>query len=228
MSRWFFYITYMASYLGARRWRFTLLAVVGAGAIGWARWKGWIPDAEVRPHLSPPATTGSKSAKPVIWSEWRDCTLVENRANDGDSFLVRHDGVEHTVRLYFADSPEKYRNQYNQKRLAEQGRYFGGLTEDETIQIGEAARDFSLERLRLAPFRILTRNEKVFDSGRIYAFVAVAEGDLAELLVGHGLARIYTKGENRPGGPASLSEKQHLLGMERRAREARTGGWRTR
>ena len=145
--------------------------------------------------------------------------------NDGDSFEMLHLGKRFTLRLYFADCPEKYRHQYNKERLAEQGRYFGGLTENETIFIGEAARDYSLELLRQGPFTVISRWERVFDTERFYAFVTTEQGDLAELLVGKGLARIHTKGENRPDGSSKAAEKQRLLGLERKAKTARTGAW---
>ena len=57
---------------------------------------------------------------------------------------LRSDFILPTVR-------RKTRHQYNGPRLAEQGQYFGGLTEAETVAVGEEARDFSLGLLRAAP-----------------------------------------------------------------------------
>ncbi len=150
---------------------------------------------------------------------------MEERSNDGDSFLVTQGGQNHTLRLYFADCPEKHRHQYNGQRIAEQGRYFGGLSEEQTVGAGEAARDFSLGLLRKAPFNVLTRWERVYNSERFYGFVTTAEGDLAEGLVARGLARIYTKGENRPQGRTSSEEKARLSELERTARQAKLGAW---
>ncbi len=216
----------------APRWRYTLLAILLAGMGAWARWKGWLPEesAGVRDGASRPSAPGRPQA-PVRsgkWEEWQGCTLVEDRGNDGDSFLVRHEGADYTLRLYFADCPEKHRHQYNGDRLAEQGRYFGGLTEGETVAMGEAAREFTLTRLRAAPFRVQTRGETVFESERLYAFVTTEEGDLAGLLIRHGLARIFTKGESRPGGASASAEKQRLQGFERQARATKQGAWRLR
>lgn len=214
--------------------RLPLLALVLAGAIAFAQWKGWWPkDAGksaasgpvVRPPERPAGTAMPNSRKIGTWEEWQGCTLIEDRGNDGDSFRVRQAGTDHILRLYFADCPEKYRNQYNKDRISEQGRYFGGLTEEETLEVGESARDFSLGCLREAPFTVLTRSEQVFESGRYYAFVTTRQGDLAELLVGKGLARIHTKGDSRPRGASSAQAKQRLLAIERKARTAKVGGW---
>lgn len=206
-------------------------------AVAVARWKGWIPQegagrprAEEAGRPAPagrPAAADSATTARVggAWEELAGCRLVEDRGNDGDSFVVEHQGRRHTLRLYFADCPEKYRHQYNGDRLADQGRYFGGLSEGETVGVGEEARDFALERLRAGGFAVLTRWEPVFDSERYYAFVGVPQGDLGELLVREGLARIYTKGENRPRGASAAAEKQRLQGLEGEARRARRGGW---
>ena len=215
--------------------RYTLLAILVAVALAWARWKGWIPQEEAKPPRSEqagrpaPQTSPAPRANPApvtgAWEEWADCSLVEDRGNDGDSFVVQHQGQRRTLRLYFADCPEKYRHQYNGDRLADQGRYFGGLSEAETVSLGEEARDFALDRLRTGKFTVQTRWEQVFDSERYYAFVRLPQGDLGQLLVQEGLARIYTKGENRPQGTSAAAEKQRLQALEREARQARRGGW---
>ena len=226
----------MASRSAPANWRFTLLALAIAGLIGFAQWKGWLPEdarksspresgAVVRPPTRPDADASPGSRKIGAWEELQGCTLVEDRGNDGDSFIVRHDGTDRTLRLYFADCPEKYRHQFNKDRIADQGRYFGGLTEIETIGIGEDARDFSLDLLRSAPFIVVTRWERVFDSERFYAFVTVKQGELIELLVSKGLARLHTKGGDRPGGSSLASAHQRLAGIERAAKAGTAGAW---
>jgi len=156
--------------------------------------------------------------------------LAEARNNDGDSFLVRHGDQTHEFRLYFADCPEKYRHQHNGDRIAEQGAYFGGLGEQETLRVGGEARDFTLDLLRGSPFTLLTKWEKVYDSGRYYALVRVrdAEGNeayLHELLVARGLARIHTKGIDLPEGTPWRKQKARLAEMEKKARAEMLGGW---
>ncbi len=222
--------------------RRTLLTLLMLGFIGYAQWKGWLPGSGSYPDKTtpppviipgrpkPPGPTTAESGRHRAgdWEELQGCTLVEDRSNDGDSFVVRHGTTEFLMRLYFVDCPEKTRHQYNGPRLASQGQYFGGLTEAETLEVGGDARDFTLGLLRAAPFRVLTRWEKVFDSDRIYAFVTVESGDLAELLIKAGLARIYTKGENRPGGKVAKAGKQQLMALERQAKAAKQGAWRMR
>ena len=38
------------------------------------------------------------------WQTIRNCRLIENESNDGDSFHVKADGKEHIFRLYFVDT----------------------------------------------------------------------------------------------------------------------------
>ena len=167
---------------------------------------------------TPPPSTGK-------WQTLEGCLLVEDKGNDGDSFVLRHGDSEYTFRLYFVDCPEKYRHQWNGDRLAEQGRYFGGLSEEETIAVGEAARDFSLGLLRKGPVTVFTRWEPVYDSERRYAFVTADGRDLAAALVSRGLARIHTKGAKRPGGTSEREEQSRLHALERTAKNQRLGAW---
>ena len=83
-------------------------------------------------------------------------------------------------------------------------------------------------RILISAFRVLTRWESVFDSGRYYAFITTEQGDLADLLVERGLARIHTKGNSRPGGATFAQERNRLLGIKRKARKAKVGEWEER
>lgn len=184
------------------------------------------PDVHPRnPSSREPATGDSRNGAAGTWTTLGGCRLVEHRDNDGDSFVLEHGGEQITYRLYFADCPEKRRHQYNGERIAEQGRYFGGLSEAGTIAIGEEARDFALGLLREGPVAVLTRGEKVYDSDRRYAFVTAGGQDLAEALIGRGLARIHTKGVSRPGGLSGSDEYNRLLQLERQAKSRHAGGW---
>jgi hypothetical protein len=40
------------------------------------------------------------------WQTLRNCRLIENESNDGDSFHVETNGKEYILRLYFVDAPE--------------------------------------------------------------------------------------------------------------------------
>ncbi len=158
------------------------------------------------------------------------CVLADGRNNDGDSFLIGHGDKTYEMRLYYADCPEKRRHQYNGERIAEQGAYFGGLSERDTTRIGEEARDFTLDLLSKNPFTVYTKWEEVYDSGRFYAFIRVRGADgkeayLHELLVARGLARIHTKGIPLLDGTPWKTQKSHLATLEKKARAEKLGGW---
>jgi endonuclease YncB( thermonuclease family) len=180
-----------------------------------------------RPGPRPPRAEPGRSAE---WVRLDNPSPAGDPADDGDSFVVVHAGGRSTLRLYFIDCPEKRRHQFNGPRLADQGAYFGGLTESETIRIGRDARDFTLGLLRSGPVTVFTRWERVFDDDRHYAHVEVTGPDgsrrwLAELLVENGLGRIYTKGEDLPDGTPAKRFAHHLRSLEKSARLARRGGW---
>lgn len=40
------------------------------------------------------------------WVTVKNCRLLENASNDGDSFHVKADGEEYLFRLYHVDTPE--------------------------------------------------------------------------------------------------------------------------
>ncbi len=170
------------------------------------------------------------------FTRYDDCTLVKQRINDGDSFQVRMpDGDLRVLRLYFVDAPESAVKRYadgnsNEKRIAHQGDYFAGLSQAATVRIGQEAKSWVTKLLtEVPPFTVHTRNEQVYQSGRIYALLSVRTGGeerwLHELLVEEGLARIYTQGTNLPDGTPSGAQLIRLHGLEKRARQARMGAW---
>ncbi|MGI9241431.1 MAG: thermonuclease family protein [Verrucomicrobiales bacterium] len=151
--------------------------------------------------------------------------LVDHGANDGDSFHVRHGGDEFVFRLYYVDCPEKDGRRFSE-RLAEQGAYFGGLAVDEVVELGLEAEAFVEGLLRARKFTVATRWEKVYDSGRYYAFVRVDGKPLSELLVERGFARIHTRGVDLPEGKKFESYREDLGKLESRAKAEGLGGWR--
>lgn len=152
--------------------------------------------------------------------------LVEDPDNDGDSFRIRYRDQEHVFRLYFADCPEKRRHAFNGERLQEQGRYFGGLTEYETVFMGEQAQAFTRELLRTQSFTLYTKWQAVFTQERHYTFVVFVDGeDLSEKLVRAGLARIHTTGTTLPDGRQSSLYERQLRQHEAAAKSARRGAW---
>jgi len=153
--------------------------------------------------------------------------LIDHGTNDGDSFHMEYSGEEYIFRLYYVDCPEKTSHRYK-TRLAEQGEYFGGLPELEVVKLGLEAKDYVEHLLEEKEFVIYTRWEKVFNSGRFFAFVEIEGRLLSEILVEQGLARIYTGGVNLPDGKKFSEQRDELRDIERRAKAARVGGWRAR
>ena len=181
------------------------------------------------PSPSKTAQTPSKSKGNTIggFETLVGCRLHEDRNNDGDSFKVAHQGEIMELRLYFVDAPEKRLHQYNGERLDHQGRYFGNLTREKTIAIGQQAKAHTERLLTSRPFRVVTRWQPVFESGRYYAFIFFEDTgeELSESLVREGLARIYTEGTNLPDGRKKADFEKHLKKLELDAKKAKRGGW---
>lgn len=157
-------------------------------------------------------------AKP--WEILEHCRVVEHWGNDGDSFRVRHRGEQFIVRLYFVDTPET--DSRYPGRLQEQADYFG-ISGKEVLEIGKRAQEFTLNLLEQR-FCIRTRWQGVFGgerAARKYGMVLTRQGDLAELLVANGLARIHGVSVRGEG-----SEKiQRLKKLEERAKAQKKGAW---
>lgn len=158
------------------------------------------------------------------WLEWKDCQLAENDSNDGDSFHVKAGGKRYILRLYLVDAPES--DAGFPERVAEQGKYFG-ISPAQSVQLGEAAAKFVGEKLS-KPFAVRTSKQNAMGrskSPRFYAFVQTSEGDLGEMLVANGLARVHGVA---PGASESLSPKAmkgNLRRLEAQAKRLKVGGW---
>ena len=64
------------------------------------------------------------------------CKLVESRANDGNTFRIRHRDNEYVFRLYFVDSPETTTN--NTDLIQAQTRYFNYIGEEQLLETSRA------------------------------------------------------------------------------------------
>jgi len=130
--------------------------------------------------------------------------LVNNPANDGDSFFVEADGKTYHVRLYFVDCPEtSTSSKSDAQRVREQARYFGLSPATRIIHFGNEAKTF-IERILTKPFTVHTAFASALGrsaKGRVYVFIITADGDgLASLLVKNGLARTHDIGRKTPNG----------------------------
>ena len=154
----------------------------------------------------------------------KDCRLIANPANDGDSFHVSAGDKEYLFRLYFVDAPET--DAMVPGRLVEQAKYFG-ITVPQAIEVGQAAKEFVRERLS-APFTVFTHMSGAMGQSRLerfYAFVQTKDGDLGEQLVRNGLARPYGFKAAPPGLKSSRIEVEKLQQLEDEAKREKIGAW---
>ena len=197
-----------------KSWFWSLLALI---AIGFQVWR----DIQDGPQHSP----ARHSVK--VFEVIPNARLHPHADNDGDSFHLDHNGQARVFRLYFADCPEKKRHHLNGDRIAEQGRYFDGLSEARTVAIGQQAQAFTQQLLSTRPFTVYTKWQSVYNSGRHYAFILFPDGeDLSAKLIREGLARIHTSGTTLPDGRTTSRYEGQLRQLESEARAAGRGGWR--
>lgn len=158
------------------------------------------------------------------WVTLKNCRLVSNPANDGDSFHVVADGKQYLFRLYFVDAPEV--ETLFPDRVREQGMYFG-ISDAAVIQYGKEARTFTRDFLK-EPFTVRTRMQNARGMSKMERFFATVEcggKDLGEALVRNGLGRAFGAGANVPDGPSERKEWAALDALEKTARGLRIGAW---
>ncbi len=160
------------------------------------------------------------------WETIRNCRLMDNVSNDGDSFHVKADGEERIFRLYFADTPEAESGGYVTERVTEQAKEFG-ITEEESVEMGKKATAFTRSVLS-RPFKVTTRGQNAMGASQLkreYAFIETADGeDLAEMLISRGLARSFGEDAAPPGESASALRSKYDR-LEAKARRERVGAW---
>jgi len=155
--------------------------------------------------------------------------LINDPANDGDSFLVEANGKSFHVRLYFVDCPETlFASKSDAQRVREQTRYFGLSDAARTIHFGNEAKTF-VDHVLAKPFTVHTALASALgrsSKGRVYGFITTADGnDLATLLVKNGLARTYGMGRETPDGIARNEMIERLRDFEISAMLKRVGIW---
>ena len=166
-----------------------------------------------------PARGGSKE-----WIVLKDCRLIPNPANDGDSFHVSVGEKEYLFRLYFVDAPET--DEMAPGRPVQQAKYFV-ITVPQAIEVGRAAKEFTRQKLS-EPFTVFTHMADAMGQSRLerfYAFVQTKDGDLGELLVRNGLARNYGFKTTPPGVSSSRIELEKLQRFENQAKQEKIGAW---
>lgn len=161
------------------------------------------------------------------WEKLEGCTLVDTKWKDGDSFHVTSNGKEYIFRLYFVDTPED-ENRFPD-RVAEQAAYFG-CTSERALELGAMAAEYTTELLKQKPFTVHTLWQDAMGASkqqRFYAIVETGKGNLAELLVSQGLARIYGKRITLPDGTDSRAYLEKLTALKEKALSQKLGGWGT-
>jgi DNA uptake protein ComE-like DNA-binding protein len=155
--------------------------------------------------------------------------LINNPANDGDSFLVEANGKSFHVRLYFVDCPEtSVAFKSDAQRVLEQTRYFGLSDAKRTIHFGNEAKAF-VDHVLAKPFTVHTAFASALGrspKGRVYGFITTADGnDLASLLVKNGFARTYGMGRETFDGVSRDEMVERLRDFEISAMLKRVGIW---
>ena len=159
------------------------------------------------------------------WRTKEACTLIENEANDGDSFHVRVNKRHYIFRLLFVDTPESESSL--PERIQEQANYFG-ITPEQSVKIGKEARKFSADFLS-KPFTVFTQFDDAMGRSakdRDYALITGADGrDLGVALVEAGLARIHGLQEVPEDYPSASTMRMRLKTAESEAKKAKRGAW---
>ena len=158
------------------------------------------------------------------WETMENCQLIPNKDNDGDSFHIRCNGTEYLVRLYMVDAPETRSGMAT--RLDEQANYFG-IEVPQVVELGRKAKKFVDSELA-EPFTVYTKRASGLGRSnieRFYGFVQTKDGDLGELLVKYGLARVHGTHAAPPGVSSSVEELDKLNALEQQAKQKKLGGW---
>src|SRR4030042_4044813 len=155
--------------------------------------------------------------------------LINDPANDGDSFLVEANGKSFHVRLYFVDCPETlFASKSDAQRVREQTRYFGLSDAARTIHFGNKAKTF-IDHVLVKPFTVHTALASALgrsSKGRGYGFITTADGnDLGRLLVKNGFARTYGMGRETFDGVSRDEMVKRLRDFEISAMLKRVGVW---
>ncbi len=165
------------------------------------------------------------AAAGITMQTFTNVTVVSHANNDGDSFKVRLQGTNCTIRLYFVDCPESSVGMDAQiRRIREQTRYFGLKDSRRTLRFGKTAAAH-VQRTLSKPFTVHTAYARA-PGGRFYGFVSTASGkDLGSLLVASGWARCRGIGRRTPGGIVQQEMRQRLEDMQDAAMLKRVGVW---
>lgn len=191
--------------------------------------------AKQGPTQTQKSATPKSAEKTGHYEIYRNCTLIDARNNDGDSFKVRlPNGKEAEFRLYFVDTPESAFKSYpggetNHQRIRQQAADLGGITPAQAVEIGKKGKAFTLGLLASKPFTLYTEWDSPYHDNRYHAHIEVQQDGktrwLHQILVERGLVRLITKPADLPGGTSAAKEKENLRNLEREAKRQNIGVW---
>jgi endonuclease YncB( thermonuclease family) len=187
------------------------------------------PAAPAGPVQPLPALPLNDEGRPVAdYQVLTEVTLLEDPANDGDTFLLKTPEGEHRFCLYFVDTVETDGGQPEAAR--DMAGYFGFDSEEPLRALGLEAREFSLRLLRASAMRVVTRWEKNPDEDAYLAFIYMKDQErglinLAQWLVRYGLARIVPCEQDQPNGATAAQFRGQLLEEEALGKSEAVGAW---
>jgi len=158
------------------------------------------------------------------WRTYENCTLLENPANDGDSFHVKVNKRHYLFRLYWVDTPET--DDSVPERVTEQAAYFGISTQD-AIKYGKEASKFS-EKFMKDGFTVHTKFADAMGRSakdRDYAIIEKDGKFLHIELVREGLARIHGFQELSEDMPSPATMRLRIKSAESEAKKEKRGAW---
>jgi len=179
-----------------------------------------------------PAIPVGEDARPR--SEYQvitDCRLVEDPANDGDSFRIHTPQGTFPFRLYWVETVPL--NGGSPDIIREFSDHFEVKTEERLRELATEAKEFTVNTLRSVQFRVVTKWEKDA-TGAALCFVYASDADaarpqlqnLALLLVQNGLALIRPSSRALPEANTAPGDFQNqLTAAEAEAKRLLCGGW---
>jgi len=150
---------------------------------------------------------------------------MPSRSNDGDSFLVQHNGKMYIFRLYGVDCPETDLSLPD--RVFSQAEEFAA-TASAIVEWGRLATQ-KTERILSSPFRVVTRWDNALGRSKLprhYAYILPGRGgDLAATLLSEGLARVRGSNPVPPPGFPRVGTKSEYQQLQSQAVAADRGMW---
>ncbi|MFM7182786.1 MAG: thermonuclease family protein [Verrucomicrobiales bacterium] len=179
---------------------------------------------------------GGPAAKPRILSEFepvRDNVAVavpETALGHRVSLRDEKKEASYLVSQYFVECPPLTADEADKAALARIARYFGDVPLEKLLEMGQAAKDFTLRQLSTRPFKLATLFRQTPDRQGIYGFIILRAEDgteehLSELLVAEGLGSITVQGNYLPYGERAEDFRKHLVNLEKKAKEEKRGIW---